>query len=366
MQPLPIAIVGLNFGRNIIDRLAAPEAACFFKVQAVCDLDAAKSEDFGRRLNVPHYTDLNALLACPDIPVIGLFTGPAGRAALLRTILRAGKDVMTTKPFELDPAAARSVLEEARESRRIIHLNSPGPLPSPAVRKIKEWERVHNLGRPVHCVGEATASYREKADGTWYDDPVRCPVAPIFRIGIYTINDFIQLFGPVKDIHIQTARLFTGRPTPDSAQIGLLFENGMLGCMHASFCVDNGQHYANSFRIHYERGTILHNMGLYPFDHADKSANLELGTLSANREVLIEKWSAPENTGAYQWEMFFEAIRQRDVASTPVADILASVNFIAALSKAARQEEGGRMQGPIATARPWLVVSGASQFCVSG
>ena len=48
------------------------------------------------RLGVKAYTDLDELVADPDIPAIGLFTGPVGRADLVRRIIRAGKDVMMT------------------------------------------------------------------------------------------------------------------------------------------------------------------------------------------------------------------------------------------------------------------------------
>jgi hypothetical protein len=50
------------------------------------------------------------LIADPNIPVIGLYTGPVGRAALIHRIIEAGKDVMTTKPFELDSEAALAVM----------------------------------------------------------------------------------------------------------------------------------------------------------------------------------------------------------------------------------------------------------------
>ncbi len=95
---------------------------------------------------------------------------------------------MTTKPFELDPKAAMATLREARRRHRIIHLNCPAPLLSPDLEQIERWREEFQLGKPVGARADAWTNYREKADGSWYDDPKLCPVAPIFRIGIYLIT----------------------------------------------------------------------------------------------------------------------------------------------------------------------------------
>lgn len=336
MPPIPIAIVGLNFGRHIIDGLLKSPATDHFQLAAVCDLDAAKAAEFGARLGVKAYASLDDLLADPDIPVIGLFTGPAGRAPLLRQIIRAGRDVMTTKPFELDPEAARAVLDEARTLGRIIHLNSPAPELSAAHVKIREWIDRHDLGRPVFCRGEATASYREVAAGDWKDDSARCPVAPIFRIGIYLINDLVRLFGEVASVQVQQSRLFTGRPTPDNAQLSLSFANGALGSIFASFCIENGQHYANSLLLHFERGSIHLNVAPQSYGEANHVTRLTLAATHGDKQVHREEWSAPGNSGAYQWDVLRRAISERDTSLSPDNTIVHSIRVIHAMARAER------------------------------
>src|SRR5690606_35100525 len=123
--PLPIGIVGLNFGRHILDQLARDDVKLHLRLAAVCDMDALKAADYATRFGVKAYTSIDDLIADPAIPAIGLFTGPVGRAALIRKIIHAGKDVITTKPFETDPDAALDVLREARSIGRVVHLNSP-------------------------------------------------------------------------------------------------------------------------------------------------------------------------------------------------------------------------------------------------
>lgn len=340
-RPLPIGIVGLNFGKHVLAVLEKEPASLYFKTAAVCDLDAAKVEDLSLRHGVPGLPSLDALLERSDIPVIGLFTGPEKRADLLRKIIRKGKDVVTTKPFELDSRAARHILEEAVSLGRIIHLNSPAPEPSAAIRKIREWEATHRLGRPVFCRGEMTASYREKADGSWYDDHLRCPLAPIFRLGIYMINDFVRLFGRVREVQVLSSRIFTGRPTPDNAQLSLLFEGGIIGNIYASFCVGNGQFYANSFTLHYENGTVHHNLQPCEYGKAGAGSRLQLIATHGGEKVLTEEWGAPENSGLYQWKAFHQAVLERNIGSMPIEETVQGIEVIEAmiLAEQSRQIE---------------------------
>jgi predicted dehydrogenase len=332
--PLPIAIVGLNFGRHIIDQLLQEPANRYFRLTAVCDLDAEKADEFGTKHGVKAYHNLEDLLADETIPVIGLYTGPAGRAGLLRQILDAGKDIMTTKPFELDPDAARRILEEARDRGKIIHLNSPSPETTGYMKQITAWREKYDLGRPVHCRGEVVVSYREQEDGRWLDDPERCPVAPIFRLGIYIINDLTRLFGGVREVQVQSSRLFTGRPTPDNAQLSMLFADGAIGSIFATFCVDNGQYYANSLILHFERGTIYRNMRDFPYGQASGTSHLRLVTTDGQKNVVTDEWVQTEGAGGYQWDVLHEAILSRDVTSMPIEDTVHGIQVIEAMARA--------------------------------
>jgi predicted dehydrogenase len=339
--PLNIGFLGLGFGGYIADTLVAGPGREFFSLAAVCDTDATKVAEYSVKHGVKACHSLDELLADKTIPVIGLFSGPAGRAELLRRIIRAGKDVMTTKPFELDPAAARSVLEEARALGRVIFLNSPPPEPPGYITQIQRWQREHELGQPVGCRGEMLVSYREKADGRWLDDPALCPAAPLFRIGIYPLNDLVRLFGPVSAVQVFGSRLFTGRPTPDNAQLNLRFANGALGSVLASFCVDNGQHYANSLTLHYERGTIYRNAWPVDYGQAEGSSRLQLVAAPRLGGLVRAEWTSPEIAGAYPWQTLHEAVTRRRAVPMPIEDVVSAIEIVAAM---ARAEKSGRTE----------------------
>jgi predicted dehydrogenase len=246
IEKIRIGIVGLNFGICIVDDIVNGDAAPFFTVAGVCDLNRERAAHISKKFSVRVIENLDDILAAEDIPVVGLFTAPSGRAKLMERILDAGKDIITTKPFELDAKEAEAVLQKARRLGRKIMLNSPSPLPSPDLRQILEWADIYNLGNIVACRCDTWASYRENADGTWYDSPNLCPVAPIFRLGIYLINDIARLMGKAKTVQVLHSQLLTKRPTPDNAQLGILFESGAIANVFASFCVEDGQYYKNS------------------------------------------------------------------------------------------------------------------------
>jgi predicted dehydrogenase len=341
VKQLKIGIVGLNFGTYIVDQLLAEPTRNYFQIAGVCDMDGAKAEMMSQRLGCKAYNDLDLLLADQEIRAVGLFTGPKGRAELLRRIIHAGKDVMTTKPFELDPEAAIDVLHEARRRKRIIHLNSPAPLIPTDLGVIVRWRDEFDLGRPVGARADAWASYREQANGSWYDDPKHCPVAPIFRIGIYLIYDIVHFFGEPQDVQVSHSRVFTGRPTPDNAQVGIRFKNGGLANIFSSFCIDDFQPYRNSLTLNFERGTVYRNVGPFPrIPGTEHTAKLSLVTHHNGKPLVERKKIEQDISGSYQWEVFHRALcgATFDRVTSP-EEIVAGLKLVSAMGRAERSEK---------------------------
>ena len=192
---LKIAIVGLRFGSYLIERLLTGDGQEFFEIAAVCDLDRQRADATAARLGVPAFYSLGELLTQTTIPTIGLFTPPIGRAEQIRQIIRSGRDVMTTKPFELDVDAALQVLAEAQSLGRVVHLNSPPPLPSPDLQQFASWHSRYDLGRIISVCAEPWdgGGLSEAAGGSWYDGAARGAVGAILRVGISGVTDRVWL-----------------------------------------------------------------------------------------------------------------------------------------------------------------------------
>ena len=136
---------------------------------------------------------------------------------------------MTTKPFELNAADAEGVLNWLSGSAAPSTSIHPLPACPPTWPTSPVGSSSTNLGRPVAYRAATWCSYREQPTGNWYDDPQQCPVAPIFRIGIYLINDLSWFFTGVQKVQVLQSRIFTGRPTADNAQLAVLYQDGSIG-----------------------------------------------------------------------------------------------------------------------------------------
>jgi predicted dehydrogenase len=333
-------MVGLRFGRTMLDQVSLEPARGLFNISAVCDFEESLVDEATKTFGVTGYRSLDELLEKDSSPVIGLFTAPKGRAQLVRKIIRAGRDVLTTKPFEVDSREAQSVLEEARSLGQIVHLNSPAPTLPKDLQLIKDWRIRHKLGRPVGGSARVWVSYHEQADGGWVDDPKACPAAPLFRLGIYLFNDFHHVFGPAETLQLMTSSLRTGRPTPDNAQVNIKYRNGALGQVFASFCVEDGDQYQNSMVLNFERGTIYRNAGaLRGTDDLQQTEVLLVGKGKKRLREVIEQAHVRDGSGSYQWSALADAIRTRCATTENyIGEVVEGIRLIDALRRA--QESG--------------------------
>jgi predicted dehydrogenase len=308
-KKIKVGLIGLNYGKQIAEVALAENGPAhpYFELAAVCQRSKDQCDVAAKKYGVKAYYSIDDLLKDDEIPVIIDMTGPNGRASRLRQIIQAGKDVMTTKPFETSSVEAAKILEEAKALGRIIHLNSPNPGASPDLAVIEAWTQKYDLGTPVAARAEVWTHYRDEADGSWYDDPAQCPAAPIFRIGIYLINDLVRLFGRAKQVSVMQSRMFTGRPTPDNAQLDIEFESGALANVYASFCCRDGDHYRNGLTVNFEKGTAYRNVGA---TRGKKES--ELG-LVMNDEIwaprqLMDTSNIDMASGLYDWAGFKAAV----------------------------------------------------------
>lgn len=335
---LRLGLVGLNFGRHICEGLVTnPQLPV--QLAKVCDLDPARVQEMAAKYHVPISPSLEALLADPEIDVIGLYTGPNGRAELIRRIIRAGKDVMTTKPFEVDPEAALAVLREARELGRVVHMNSPNPRPFGEMAIIKKWIEAGAIGRPTLAHADVWAYYGPTpADGTWYDDPIRCPVAPIFRLGIYPLNGLLTIFAAPVSVQVTHARVETQRCTPDNACLTIAFADGAIANIMASFVVGGVDYYKNALTVAGTKGVIYYRTG--PKSRSNPAeAKVVLST--ADR---LEEETVQVHAGEYDWDFFAQRVRgEVKQDETSPEQIVAALRVVQAMGQAERSGQTVRL-----------------------
>jgi predicted dehydrogenase len=351
-KKLKVAVVGLNFGEIFIaEHLLSKRAEPYFELAAVCDENDTICERVAKAYQVRAYPSLDSLLGNKEIPVIILMTGPNGRANLIRKIIRANRDCLTTKPFEMDAAEAASVLQEARSLGRFVYLNSPCPVESRDWQIIKKWRQAYDLGKPVGGHHESWYKLVEKADGKWYDDALYCPAAPIVRLGIYGVNDLLRILGEAEEIQVMQTRLFTGRPTADYARMNIKFKNGAIADTLCGFVTSPERNEA-SLILYFERGTIYRNPPMLPgkpirYTTVDSTyLCLCMGNESDGMPIETVRIRNEELSLGYKWDVLYSAVttRKRPEGETPDELIVNSLCVFEALKEAS--ETGATVKVP--------------------
>jgi len=330
MKNKKIVILGLNFGKHIADELSA--GILGIELYGVCDIDEKKTDSIAEKHGVKPFYSLDNVLLDENVDAIGVFTGPNGRAAIISLIINSGRDVMTTKPFESNDLSAQKVLEEAEKLGRIIHMNSPNPRPFGEMIKIQEWIKEGKIGKPTLAHSDVWAYYGPtKAEaGSWYDDPITCPVAPIFRLGIYPLNNLLTIFGEPEEVQVITSKIETEKPTPDNASLTIKFTDGAILNLQGSFVVGGPDKYKNSLTICGTKGVIYFETGprnRNEYNHATL-------TLSTDDEIL--EVEIKEKSGLYDWEYFLHCVNggEKDENELTISQVVKSVKLMKAISKA--------------------------------
>jgi len=180
--------------------LAHPRA----EIVAVCDVDAARAHARARAWGAKRvHTDLDALLADPEVEAVEILTPHQHHAAQARAALAAGKHVSLQKPPTRTLAEFDAVVAAARESGRTFRVFE-NFMYYPPHRKALELVESGAIGTPL-SVRVKTAAGRF-ADGwevtpetqAWRTDPETCGGGPVTFDHGYHCFHMGQLFVPTR------------------------------------------------------------------------------------------------------------------------------------------------------------------------
>jgi len=111
----------IGYGRNGRSMHAtAIEASPEFSMSAVCDIDRAALEAAGRRFGCALYEDYREMLAREALDLVVIVTPSDLHSQMSCDALRAGKNVLVTKPWGRDMHEVRSMLDAQKESGRLL------------------------------------------------------------------------------------------------------------------------------------------------------------------------------------------------------------------------------------------------------
>ena len=121
----PIAIVGTG---GIADMHLSAYRDAGLNVVALCNRTPAKAAKLGRRFfpAATIYSDYRGVLERDDVPVVDITTHPDVRATMVADAVRAGKHVLSQKPFATDLRVGRRLVELADRHGVKLAVNQNG------------------------------------------------------------------------------------------------------------------------------------------------------------------------------------------------------------------------------------------------
>jgi len=176
-----VAVIGTGcWGKELVrtfDSLGA--------LGAVCDADQARLDALQTSGTVKRCCRVKDCLRDPDISAVAIATPVVSRFELVRSALKAGKDVFVEKPLALTVRDGQELLELAADSNRILMIGNILRY-HPAVRKLKEMMDAGELGKV-----EYSYSNRPSAG------PLRAEESILWSFAPHEVSIILGLLGEV-------------------------------------------------------------------------------------------------------------------------------------------------------------------------
>lgn len=165
--PLNVGIIGLGYwGPNYLRTLGELPGTA---VRMCCDLDREGLEKVrGAYPEIETTTDYNRLAGDPEIDAAIIVTPPDTHYRLARACLKNGKHILIEKPFTVDSAQARELIELAEEGRRVAMVGHIYKY-HPVVELLREYIRSGKLGQVYYLKAEriGLGPIRKQGSALW-------------------------------------------------------------------------------------------------------------------------------------------------------------------------------------------------------
>ncbi|NDJ74948.1 MAG: Gfo/Idh/MocA family oxidoreductase [Chloroflexi bacterium] len=266
-DPLRVAVIGTGFGARV--QLPGFLSLADVVVVALCGASDRKTKDIANQYGVRAvYTDFEQMLVDVAPDIVSIVTPPDWHHAMVLAALQVGAHVLCEKPFALDVAQAREMLDEAT-ARNLVHILDFEFRYLPARYYQKVLVDQGYIGEPVLLEATMMSPMRwdpERPWNWWMD--AECGGGILGALGSHYIDAFRWLSG--REVQAVAASLFTSphyawRPMPDGSgdqpvtsddtvSLALEFDGGLPGLVNLC-AVAGGEH--DVLAVHGTEGALV-------------------------------------------------------------------------------------------------------------
>lgn len=225
------------------------------KLVTVCDIVEEKAKKIGEQFGVPHFTDMNEMLANTDIDVVTVLTESGYHAEHVIEIAKHKKHIVVEKPMALTLDDADAMIKTCDEAGVKLFVVKQNRFNVPVV-KAREALESGRFGKLVL----GTVRVRWCRPQAYYDqDPWRGTWA--LDGGVLTNQashhvDLLEwMMGEVESVHAMSTTALANIEAEDTAIVNLRFRNGALGIIEATTAV-RPKDLEGSLSVLGEKGTV--------------------------------------------------------------------------------------------------------------
>ncbi len=330
--------------RAIGDVRGAKLAACF-------DTRAESAEKFAAEHGCRAYSDLQAMLADPQVSIVTVATPSGAHQEPAVAAARAGKHVIVEKPLEITLKKCDRIIEACDRAGVRLGAIFPSRFHDSSVK----LKRAIDAGRfGTLSLGDAYVKwYRTQAyydSGAWRGTWALDGGGALMNQAIHSVDLLTWLMGPVAEIQANAATLAHERiEVEDTVVATLRFANDALGTLEATTAAYPG--YLKRIEIHGSEGSaLLEEEDLKAWDFAkprkEDQAILEQMKKQTSTAGGASDPSAIGHHGhTLQFRDFVEAVRKNRPPAIDGHEGRRSVEIILAVYKAA--ETGKTVKLPL-------------------
>lgn len=257
MDVIRTALVGLwhvHAGDHARDVQAHPE----MRLEAVWGEDRAAASAFAAHFGAEAVSDLDDILARPDIDAIVVTTATERHEDVITRSLAAGKHVFTEKVLATTEAAGSRLIRAADAASRSLVVALPR-LSEPSVIAARNLIAAAKLGTITYA---RVSMFHDGWVTGWlpdrFADTASAGGGALTDLGCHPLYLLQQFLGPEPESVSATLTDVSGHGVEDNAVVTVTYANGAIGVAETSFVAGPG---ALSFELRGTHGTAMSAFG---------------------------------------------------------------------------------------------------------
>ncbi|MEO8907752.1 MAG: Gfo/Idh/MocA family oxidoreductase [Microbacteriaceae bacterium] len=208
-------------------------------VRFIADIDEPRAAAQAAKYGVPASGSVAQLLADDGIEIVVNLTIPKVHVEVALQVLAAGKHVWSEKPFALDRAEGRRLLDAAHAAG-LRAATAPDTFLGAGIQSSRRLIESGAIGAPL----TALTLMQSPGPESWHPNPdflFQEGAGPLFDIGPYYLTALVQLFGPVARVTASASKAKAVRTIGSGPRAGEQFDVTVPTHVGALYEFESGQ-----------------------------------------------------------------------------------------------------------------------------